>query len=95
MIIQTPYKAGDTVSMKLSSGEEIVGRLEEETVKGYKVSKPLMLTATPQGVGLAPFMFTVDADTKIEINGTSVVGIAKTAEDAAKQYIESTTGLSL
>ena len=31
MLIETPYKNGDTVSLKLSSGEEIVGRLEEET----------------------------------------------------------------
>ena len=30
MIIETPYKVGDTVSIKLSSGEEMVARLEEE-----------------------------------------------------------------
>ena len=29
MIIETPYKEGDTVSLKLSSGEEIVARLEK------------------------------------------------------------------
>ena len=30
MLIEAPYKVGDTVSIKLSSGEEMVCRLEEE-----------------------------------------------------------------
>jgi small nuclear ribonucleoprotein (snRNP)-like protein len=44
MLIETPYKVGDTVSIKLSSGEELVARLEAETDKHYTLSKPLMLT---------------------------------------------------
>ena len=31
MLIETPLQNGDTISLKLSSGEEIVARLEEET----------------------------------------------------------------
>ena len=31
MLIETPYKVGETVSLKLTSGEEVVARLEEET----------------------------------------------------------------
>ena len=31
MLVQSTYKANDTVSIKITSGEEIVGRLVEET----------------------------------------------------------------
>ena len=35
MLIEAPYKVGDNVSFKLSSGEEIVARLEKEDEKSY------------------------------------------------------------
>lgn len=95
MIIETPYKAGDTVSMKLTSGEEVIARLVEEGKDYYKVSKPLMVAATQQGLGLAPFMFTVspDADLKLSIN--NVLTITKTEKDMASQYVQNTTGLAV
>jgi len=42
MIIETPYKVGDTVSIKLTSGEEVVARLEEEKDASFILHKPLM-----------------------------------------------------
>jgi len=48
MLIETPYKNGDTISLKLSSGEEVVARLEEERDDTLKLSKPLMLTPTQE-----------------------------------------------
>ena len=49
MLIDVPYKTGDTVSFKMTSGEEIIGRLEEETDKFYQVHKPMVLIAQQQG----------------------------------------------
>lgn len=95
MLLNLPYKKGDVVSMKLSSGEEIIGKLEEESTIAYILSKPHMLTATAQGVGLAPFMFTVPQDSRYTINSSTVMAIAKTEEEYAKQYIQSTTGIAL
>jgi len=43
MIIETPYKVGDTVSIKLTSGEEVVARLEEEKDTSFILHKPLMV----------------------------------------------------
>jgi hypothetical protein len=93
MIIDTPYKNGDTISLKLSSGEEVVGRLEEETATGFKLNKPLMLTMSQQGIGLAPFMFTANPDTNITIASNKVICAVKTIDEMAKQYISSTTGI--
>jgi hypothetical protein len=95
MLIQTPYKSGDTVTIKLTSGEEIVARLEKEESGNLELHKPRMIAATQQGLGLAPFTFTADEDAKITINDSKVVCIVKTAEEFAKQYTSSTTGIAM
>jgi len=95
MIIETPYKEGDTVSFKLSSGEEIVGRLEKETAKEFTVRKPMVLIAQPEGLGLAPFMFSVSPEAKFNLQATSVSCVAKTQEEISKQYTATTTGIAV
>lgn len=95
MIIETPYKNGDTVSIKLTSGEELVARLDEETNEQIALHKPLMVAATQQGLGLAPFMFTVSPETKVKLNKTNVLCVVKTDEQMASQYIQSTTGIAV
>jgi hypothetical protein len=95
MLIEAPYKNGDTVSIKLTSGEEVVARLEEQKADGFILHKPLMVTATQQGLGLAPFMFTIGPDAKVNIGADKIVCINKTLEEMSKQYISSTTGIAL
>lgn len=95
MLIETPYKVGDTVSFKLSSGEELVARLEDETEKTYTLKKPMVLIAGQQGLGLAPFMFSVSPEGKFVLQAQSVSCIAKTEEEIGKQYTAQTTGLAL
>jgi len=95
MLIETPYKQGDAVSLKLTSGEEIVARFEEENESGIKVSKPMSLTATQEGIGLAPYVFTISPDTDFVIRNSAIVCVAKTEEQMATQYIQNTTGLAV
>jgi len=95
MLIETPYKNGDAVTIKLTSGEEIIARLQEETEEGLKVSKPMSLTATQEGIGLAPFVFTISPETDFVIKNHSIICVAKTIEEMATQYIQNTTGLSV
>jgi hypothetical protein len=95
MIIEKPLSTGDTVTIKTTAGEEIVARLVEVKANSYVVSKPLAVMATPQGIGLGPLAFTVNPETKLEINTHAVLFIAKTDSEMSKQYISSTTGLQL
>jgi hypothetical protein len=95
MIIETPYKEGDTVSFKLASGEEIVARLEKESTKEFTVRKPMVLIAQAEGLGLAPFMFSVAPDAKFNIQSSSISCIAKTQEEIAKQYTAQTSGIQM
>lgn len=95
MLIEAPLKDGDTVTIKTINGDEIVARLVQATGEGYKVAKPLAIMATPQGIGLGPFAFTINPDTQIHINKTAIIFIAKTDSEMAKQYISSTTGIKM
>ena len=40
MLIDKGVSAGEVVTLKLTSGEELVARLNEETATHYKLSKP-------------------------------------------------------
>jgi hypothetical protein len=95
MLLEAPYKVGDTVSFKLSSGEELVARLDEESATSYKLHKPMVLIAQQQGLGLAPFMFSVSPDGKFVLNSSAVSCMGKTEEQISKQYTEKTTGIAL
>ena len=95
MLIEVGYKEGDTVSMKLASGEEIIARLEKEDNDTYTITKPRMIAATQQGLGLAPFMFTASDDSKIKLNSKNVLCILKADEEFSKQYIQGTTGITI
>jgi len=95
MIIETPMKDGDTVTIKTFNGDELIARLVETKSNTYVVAKPLAIMATPQGLGLGPYTFTVNPDSKIEINKNAVIFIAKTDSEMAKQYISSTSGIKM
>lgn len=95
MLIETPYKEGDTVSFKLSSGEELVARLEKEDATYYTLKKPMVLIAQPEGLGLAPFMFSVNPDNKFMLRANTVSCVSKTQEDISKQYTATTTGIAI
>jgi hypothetical protein len=95
MLLQETYKAGDTISIKLSSGEELVAKLDSETSDDMVVEKPMILMATQQGAGLAPFMFTISPETKVTIRNKNVICAVKTSKEASDMYIQSTTGIQL
>lgn len=95
MIIEAPYKANDTITIKTNAGEEIVARFVEEDAITITVQKPMAIMATQQGVGLGPFAFTINPDAKIKLNKTSMMFVHKTDGEMAKQYVSSTTGIQM
>ena len=94
MLVQSTYKANDTVSIKITSGEEIVGRLVEETSEYVRLKKPMMVVAAGQGIGLAPYMFT-SASEDMSFNKDLIVTMTATVADINTNYLETTTGLKL
>lgn len=93
MLITNNVKQNDIVTMKLVTGEEIISKFVEDTTFGYKISKPLVLAITPQGVAMTPFLFTAEINGEITIPKNAVIAIATTEKDTAGQYIKGTTGI--
>jgi len=95
MIIETPYKQNDTITLKTTGGEEIVARFVEEDSNTITVQKPMAIMATGQGIGLGPFAFTISPDSKVKLNKHSLIFVHKTDTEMASQYVQSTTGVHL
>jgi len=93
MLLETPYKNGDVVTLKLSSGEELIGRLEEETNDNVKLKTPLTLVMSQQGIGLQQYMFTADPEKSYNFRRDSVVVITKTIKEFSEAYQQQTSGL--
>jgi hypothetical protein len=95
MLINKGIAEGEVVTIKTTAGEEIVAKLVDNGPLGVTVKKPLCLTATKDGIGLVPFLFTTDPDADVTINKNSIMVLAATIKDAADRYTEQTTGIKL
>lgn len=92
--INVPHKAGDIVTVKLSSSEEIIATLTAETGDTVTVEKPVILIQGQQGVGMMPWMMSAE-ETKINIKSSHVMAIVKTQADVAKAYTQNTTSIQM
>lgn len=94
MLLEQPYKINDVITIKLASGEELVGKLVEEKENYIKLKTPLTLVASQQGLGLQQFLFTGDPEGTIKIGQNAITVMTKTVDNFAKLYTERTTGLA-
>lgn len=96
MIIEAPYTIGDVITLKLTSGEEVVGRLQDnQDHKSVYIKKPVTFMMGAQGLGLVPFAFSAPQDVTISFPENVIICKFKTDQIVAKQYIQQTTGLTL
>jgi hypothetical protein len=95
MLISKGVAAGEVVTFKLTSGEEVVAKLVEETETYYKLSRPMVLSMSQQGVGMMPYLFTVHPDTEVKLNKTTITMVEATDKSFADQFLQSTTGIKL
>lgn len=95
MLISKGVTQGEVITLKLTSGEEIVAKLESETDTHYKLSRPQVIGMGPQGPGLMPYLFTVNPEKHVSLLKSTVTVAEGTDEAFAKQFLESTTGIKL
>jgi hypothetical protein len=55
----------------------------------------MVLVMQQQGLGLAPYMYSVSPDAKFNVLASTVSCIAKTESDIAKQYTTSTSNIQM
>jgi hypothetical protein len=91
-------KNGDVVSLKMSSGEELIGMYVEEDNANYTIDRPVTLTVGPKGgPALTPYLMTVSPDRtrNLKINKNLVVTVASTDTQLADQYSSALSGIQV
>lgn len=95
MIVRKGVEVGEVITFKLSSGEELMARLEDVNETQYVLAKPRVVGMSAQGPALMPFLFTADPDRTISINKATVLVAVPSDKEFATQYLTSTTGIKL
>ena len=95
MLINKGVSVGEIITLKLTSGEELVAKLVEETDSYYKLSRIQVIGMGPKGPGLMPYLFTVSPDRDVKLLKTTVTVAEASDEQFAKQFLETTTGIAL
>lgn len=95
MLIDKGVTAGEVITLKLTSGEELVAKLVEETDAYYKLKHPQVIGMGPKGPGLMPYLFTVNPEKEVRLLKGTVTLAEATDTDFAKQFLEATSGIKL
>ncbi len=101
MLIANAVKKGDVAILKLTSKEEVIGKVTNINETTVTLSKPfeLILTQAPGGQGaavaFAPFMLGLGEDDECPINRDTIIVLAKARQDAASQYLGSVSGIEV
>mgnify|MGYP003353212048 CR=1 FL=1 len=93
LISNSKVAVGDIVSLKLTNGDEIVGRVVSMDGDYYTVSKPTLVVPSPQGIGLINALFSVDPQIDVQFAKSHVMVIAPTFDKLQQYYIQATTGI--
>lgn len=93
MLFEKKYSDRDVVSLKLISGEEVLGRFASEDMTSITLDKPLMIAMTPKGPAMAPVMMTVNPDASLTFSKQAITISAHCYKEIADQYVYQTTGI--
>lgn len=90
-------KQGDIVTLVLTNGAEIIGKLTGESESYYQLNRPRIVQATQQGVGLMNGVCMTGEEPKgdLQINKTGVIFAIKTVDEMSKGYQQQVSGLVL
>jgi hypothetical protein len=91
-------KDGDVVTLKMSSGEELIGVYVSEDAGSYTIDRPVCLNVGPKGTpALVPYLMTVTPDRarNLKINRSLVVTMGSTDKELADQYTSALSGIQV
>lgn len=99
MLVISNFKANEVITVKLSTGEELVARFDSDTDDELKVVKPTVLTLNPNdgNAMLIPWLMSIDTGSSdpVVIGKQQVVAISRPHKGIADGYMKETTGLAL
>lgn len=92
MLIQK-LKKDDIVVFRTVGSDEVIGKLIEESDTSYKVSKPLALAMTQQGVGMTAYVIMADPEATFEFLKSTIITAVLANKQAKDAYTQSTSKL--
>ena len=87
-------KIGQIISLKLSSGDEVVGKIIGQTADGITLSKPVILAASREGLAMVPFMMTGNPESDYLFKTNNIMCIVETNDQVSDVYVQTTTGIA-
>jgi hypothetical protein len=93
--------ANEIVTIRLSTGEEVIAKCVEATDRDIVLSKPVIIQMQmmgPQqaGIGFVPFLISMDEDEKVTIPLAALVTRpVRSRRDVAANYYKMTTGIEM
>ena len=94
MLIDAGFSTNDIIAMRITGGDEVIAKFVAQDDKTVKVSKPLALTMTQQGIGMTQYLMMADMTKEFIFNKSSIVTMQKANKAAADNYIQGTTGIT-
>ena len=101
MLIQKQPAQGDIVSLRLNSGEEVIGRFDASTITSVSMLRPVilvtqMVSENQASMGLMPFMGSLDESQTVDISrGAIAAGPVATKADVANVYRNATSSIAV
>lgn len=94
MLIDKKPGKGTIVAVKLISGDEIVGKIEELNTDSLVLAKPIAIGLSSQGVGFAPFMLSAVDNATLTFKFEKIITYTQAREEIKNAYIQSTSGIT-
>lgn len=91
----TQITVNEVISFKLSSGEEIIGKVVSFSDKEVVVHRPFQLAATQSGLTLLPFLMMADDNLDPTFRYSSIVATYAPASSFKTAYESAATDLVL
>jgi hypothetical protein len=92
MLIEKPLSKNEPVTIKLSNGEEIIAKFQEQTHDKISISHPLCLIPSNQGgMTFAPWLLMRDAKSTIGIDRSHVISHGRPFSELADLFISQTS----
>lgn len=89
------YNINDIISLKLISGDEIMGKLVNETNETYLLDTPVLVMFTGQGKMLLPALMSGKSNNQYPIKKNHVMYDAPSNEEDERVYVKQTSGIEL
>ena len=93
-IKHSEIEIGKLMIIRLSAGEEVIGKVENIDDEFVFLSKPFRPIMTQQGLGIAPFSILSDNDL-VPIDLNHIVSYYPPANEVEVQYLQATSGIDL